>query len=97
MSHEDLIALTINPVFALAKDYIVEGLSVRLNSFENAIKSELKINTEPRVNFKPDAKDGKNAAGASGGLVKTNFDNYYERKLHEERQEMNAFNTKLLG
>jgi hypothetical protein len=51
MKHEDLLALTCNKTFDLAKDYIVEGLSVRLNSFENGIKTDLKINTEPRVNF----------------------------------------------
>jgi hypothetical protein len=51
--HEDLLQLTTNKVFEEAKDYIVEGLSVRLNPFENAIKSELKINTQPRINFEP--------------------------------------------
>lgn len=39
--HEDLLDLVQNPVFNLAKDYIVEGLSVRLNPYENAIKTEL--------------------------------------------------------
>lgn len=43
--HEDLLALTTNKTFELAKDFIVEGLSVRLNPFENAIKTELSINT----------------------------------------------------
>jgi hypothetical protein len=41
MAHEELLALTANPLFAEAKDFIVEGLSVKLNSFENAIKSDL--------------------------------------------------------
>lgn len=36
MKHEDLIALTANPIFELAKDFIVEGLSVKLNKHENA-------------------------------------------------------------
>lgn len=49
--HEDLLLLTQNKVFELAKDFIVEGLSARLNPYENAIKSELSINTQPRVNF----------------------------------------------
>ena len=40
-----------NPVFELAKNLIVEGLSVRLDSYENSIKKELSINLEPRVNF----------------------------------------------
>jgi hypothetical protein len=43
--------LTLNPVFDLAKNFIVEGLSVRLDSYENAGKKELHINTDPRVNY----------------------------------------------
>ena len=31
----------------------MEGLSFRLNNFENGIKKQLNINTEPRVNYNP--------------------------------------------
>jgi len=79
MSHEDLITFTTNKTFDLAKDFILEGLSARLNSFENAIKSELKINTEPRVNYEP--SKGVNMVQGSG-----NYESYYERKLAEERK-----------
>jgi len=113
MKHEDLIALTMNKAFDLAKDYVLEGLSVRLNSFENGIKKELKINTEPRVNYE-DPKGGKasasgqnqNAKGGAAGapaqgvpssLKKTNFENYYERKLHDERQGHAEFEQKMVG
>ncbi len=41
---------SINPYFAEAKELIMEGLSFKLNAFENAIRDDLKINTEPRVN-----------------------------------------------
>jgi hypothetical protein len=51
IKHEDLILLTQNPALELAKDFIMEGLSFRLNNFENAIKKDLNINTEPRVNY----------------------------------------------
>lgn len=40
-----------NPLFELAKNFIVEGLSVRLDSYENAMKKDLHINIEPRVNY----------------------------------------------
>lgn len=101
VKHEDLIALTTNKTFELAKDYIVEGLSVRLNPFESGIKTDLKINTEPRSNKDPNEFMNAEAAPKDGGsnyasvidkshpnpyLRKSNFDNYYERKLHEERQ-----------
>ena len=51
MKHDDLFSMSMNPIFELAKNFIVEGLSVRLDSYENAIKKELNINIEPRVNY----------------------------------------------
>ena len=38
MKHEDLLGLTTNKTFELAKEFIIEGLSVRLNPYENGIK-----------------------------------------------------------
>ena len=81
MSHEYLILLTSNKTFELAKDFILEGLSARLNNFENAIKTELKINTEPRVNYEPSKGVKLTSINGSG-----NYESYYERKLAEERK-----------
>jgi len=36
LHHDELLALTMNPTFELAKNFIVEGLSVRLNSYETS-------------------------------------------------------------
>ena len=47
--------MSMNPMFELAKNFIVEGLSVRLDSYENASKKELNINIEPRVNYELNA------------------------------------------
>jgi hypothetical protein len=33
--------MTMNPVFELAKNFIVEGLSVRLDPYEGAMRKEL--------------------------------------------------------
>ena len=111
VKHEDLIALTTNKTFEMAKDYIVEGLSVRLNPFESCIKTDLKINTEPRSNKDPNefmkAETAQQQAASNNSamidkahpnpyLRKTNFDNYYERKLHEERQGHQELTNKLL-
>lgn len=41
--------MTINPLFDLAKNFIVEGLSVRLDPYETATRKDLHINIEPRV------------------------------------------------
>ena len=79
MKHEELLALTMNPTFELAKQYIIEGLSVRLNPFENGIKDSIAINIEPRANYDPNVcrdagaalhhgeKAGAAAGAAAGG------------------------------
>lgn len=46
-------------MFDLAKSFIVEGLSVRLDSYENANKKPLNINIEPRVNYKVEKPEPK--------------------------------------
>ena len=53
MKHEDPLALTANTTFELAKQFIIEGLSERLNPFENGIKDSIAINIEPRANYNP--------------------------------------------
>ena len=97
MTHEDLIGLTQNPIFELAKDFIVEGLSAKLNTFENAIKSQLKINIEPRTNYDPNNNRMQDEAQLdplppsqqqshqNPFLRKPMFENYYERKMHEQQ------------
>lgn len=78
MKHEDLLALTTNPTFELAKQFIIEGLSVRLNPFENGIKDQIAINVEPRANHDPTKcfyenneilKAAKGAQGAAAGAA----------------------------
>jgi len=54
--------MTLNPIFELAKTYIVEGLSVRLDSYETALKKEMQINIEPRVYFEPDGNKSVNTS-----------------------------------
>lgn len=52
LSHENLISLTSNKTFELAKDFVLEGLSLKLNAFEAGIKQEPTINTNPRISNK---------------------------------------------
>jgi hypothetical protein len=51
VKHEDLLHLLTLPRFDLAKAFVAQGLSVRLNPYENAIKSDLEINTQPRTYY----------------------------------------------
>ena len=63
IKHEDLLQLTTNKTFELAKEFIIEGLSVRLNPYENGIKETVQISVEPRANYKPPAPKDKKAGG----------------------------------
>ena len=59
MSHEELIGLSMDTKYDLAKDQILEALSFKLNNYENAMKNELKFNNSaPRINYEPPQDQG---------------------------------------
>ena len=90
MQHEDLLALTTNPYFAEAKDFIVEGLSMKLNPYENAIKSELQINSEPRSNFEGDFQHPEAPTAPNQAFVPQN----YQKLMNTQN---NMFGTQNFG
>ncbi len=49
LHHEQLLSMTQNPMFELAKNFIVEGLTYKLGG--NSLGKDLQINTHPRVYF----------------------------------------------
>ena len=52
LKHEDLVDTSMNPNFTQAKDYIMQGLSYRLNPYEaNPNQREYTINLQPRKNY----------------------------------------------
>jgi hypothetical protein len=52
LHHEELLKLAADPEFELAKDFIVEGLTYKLNEREkNVLGEKLKINVQPRVYY----------------------------------------------
>lgn len=60
LHHEQLLQMTGNPIFELAKNYIVEGLTYKLDSQDkNSLGQALKINIQPRVYFDDDNKSVK--------------------------------------
>ena len=89
MKHEDLLALTANPAFSLAKDFIIEGLSVRLDPKKT---EGLKINVKPRdkkqltaAEKKAEEEKKKKAEEAKGGPAKvtsTGMGNSYKEGLN---------------
>eukprot|EP00347_Sterkiella_histriomuscorum_P013958 403362705 len=55
LKHEELIETSLNPNFDQAKDYIMQGLSYRLNPYEENQKyREFTINLQPRKNYGQD-------------------------------------------
>ena len=48
MSHTDLISLTNEPIMKDYKDLILQGLSARLNTYENTNEQNVIINLTPR-------------------------------------------------
>ena len=48
LSHSDLVGYTTNPIIGQHKDLLLEGLSVRLNTYESASQGPLQINLTPR-------------------------------------------------
>ena len=48
MTHEELLKLMQNPEFVLAKEMVMQGLSCKLNNYENSNNIDLLINLRPR-------------------------------------------------
>ena len=55
MSHKDLVKLSNDPKFEEARDLVLEGLSLRLKTYENVDAEDeevpLTINVNPRTNY----------------------------------------------
>jgi hypothetical protein len=54
LKHEELIELGFNETFKDAKDYIMQGLSYRLDPYEKSAFKDYKISMKPRVNYGQD-------------------------------------------
>lgn len=65
MKHDDLIRTSMNPNFEEAKDFIMEGLSYRLNPFETTQHKDYKINLKPRKFYGKEMEKALNADFAS--------------------------------
>lgn len=65
MKHDDLIRTSMNPNFEEAKDFIMEGLSFRLNPFETTQHKDYKINLKPRKFYGKEMERALNADFAS--------------------------------
>jgi hypothetical protein len=53
LHHDELLKLSKNPIFESAKDYVMQGLSHRLNPFEEVPENDEKytIELKPRISY----------------------------------------------
>jgi hypothetical protein len=53
LHHDELLSLNKNPIFASAKDYVMQGLSHRLNPFEKVGENDDRytIELKPRLYY----------------------------------------------
>lgn len=53
LHHDELLNLSKNPIFASAKDYVMQGLSHRLNPFEKVGENDDRytIELKPRLSY----------------------------------------------
>ena len=79
LSHSDLINLTNEPIMENYKDLILQGLSARLDTYENTNEKNIIINLTPRHYLREYIKKNKS---------KKNNDN----KINEEDISINNFN-----
>jgi hypothetical protein len=68
LKHKELLSLRQNQVFDLAKNLIVEGLSVRLDPHEVAAKDVISINMHPRVRYDHQVEHEEMSGKAKKGM-----------------------------
>ena len=77
LSHSDLVGYTTNPIIGQHKDLLLEGLSVRLNTYESASQGPLQINLTPRKFYINPLSTTTNQMVQSNQLDPNNQNNRY--------------------
>ena len=87
LSHADLIGLTNEPIMENYKDLILQGLSARLNTYENTEEKKIIINLTPRHYLR-----GQNISG--NYINKNKFKNKNYNEINNEDNNINNPNIK---
>lgn len=53
MTHEQLVGISRDPQFTLAKDMVLSALSCRLDCYDTAHKDALNFSVQPRTRYSP--------------------------------------------
>jgi len=93
LSHADLIALNNEPLMDNFKDLIMQGLSARLDTYENADEKNVVINLKPR-NYLRQKKEIKNEINneINYNMNMINNNNNEQIKIEEKERKMNDYN-----
>ena len=94
LSHADLISLNNEPIMHNFKDLIMQGLSARLDTYENAKEKNIIINLKPRKYLKKKQEvNNPNINYNNTNTNNTNIDNKYfntqKKEIEEENMNLN--------
>ena len=94
LSHADLISLNNEPIMDNFKDLIMQGLSARLDTYENAKEKNIIINLKPRKYLKKKQEvNNPNVNNNNTNTNNTNIDNKYfntqKKEIEEENMNLN--------
>ena len=94
LSHADLISLNNEPIMDNFKDLIMQGLSARLDTYENAKEKNIIINLKPRKYLKKKKEvNNPNINNNNTNTNNTNIDNKYfntqKKEIEEENMNLN--------
>ncbi len=90
LSHADLISLNNEPIMDNFKDLIMQGLSARLDTYENAKEKNIIINLKPRKYLKKKQEvNNPNINYNNTNTNNTNIDNKYFNTQKKEIEEEN--------
>ena len=94
LSHADLISLNNEPIMHNFKDLIMQGLSARLDTYENAKEKNIIINLKPRKYLKKKQEvNNPNINNNNTNTNNTNIDNKYfniqKKEIEEENMNLN--------
>ena len=94
LSHADLISLNNEPIMHNFKDLIMQGLSARLDTYENAKEKNIIINLKPRKYLKKKQEvNNPNINYNNTNTNNTNIDNKYfntqKKEIKEENMNLN--------
>ena len=87
LSHADLINLTNEPLMKDYKDLILQGLSARLNSYENTSDTKSLINLNPRKYLRKSKKSNMNSNYNDDDMNQ----NYYKSKMFNSVRNPNQY------